>query len=193
MQFRHLLAVCAKEEDEGDGRGEGGDATFSAFEELFPGKGFVAVFLDALEDGFDAGRVLEEFCVLFLAGLEGGDGVVCSELSTHFGEDYRRLRRVKGGGYVHVSVVFILPTLTRRETMATLTASSLSERSFSRTTREHLLLRDMDSMYKSANVIFAYAESYEDVKTAWSLLKMYDKSANWMSLRYKGTPSGFLI
>lgn len=77
VQFRHLLAVRAKEEDEGDGRGEGDDSPFSAFEELFPGKGFVAVFLDALEDGFDARRVLEEFCVLFLAGLEGGDWVVC--------------------------------------------------------------------------------------------------------------------
>jgi hypothetical protein len=35
---------------------------------------------------------LEEFCVLFLAGLEGGDWVVRPQLSTHFGEDYSRVK-----------------------------------------------------------------------------------------------------
>jgi len=67
---------------------------------------------------------------------------------------------------VHVSVVFIFPTLTRRETMATLMAKSRSIINFSLTTLEHLLLRDMDSMYNSANVILGTLPLYEDVKTS---------------------------
>ena len=73
---------------------------------------------------------------------------------------------------VHVSVVFILPTLTRSETIATLMASSVSVRSFSRTTREHLLLRDMDSIYNSEKVNLGCDASYEDVNTSLSLLNM---------------------
>jgi hypothetical protein len=60
----------------------------------------------------------------------------------------------EGGKGVHVRVVFIFPTLTRRDTIATLMAKSKSIINFSRTTLEHLLLRDMDSIYNSANVIF---------------------------------------
>jgi hypothetical protein len=53
--------------------------------------------------------------------------------------------------------------------MATLIARSKSIINFSRTTLEHLLLRDMDSMYNSANVIFGALALYDDVKTSrWS-------------------------
>jgi len=50
--------------------------------------------------------------------------------------------------------------------MATLMAKSRSIINFSLTTLEHLLLRDMDSMYNSANVILGTLPLYEDVKTS---------------------------
>lgn len=95
--------------------------------------------------------------------------------------------------WVQVRVVFILPTFTSSDTMATLMARSVSICNFSRTTREHLLLRAIESIYSSENVIFGEAASYDDVKTALSLWKIYSRSANWISFRNRGLPSGFLI
>lgn len=56
--------------------------------DLFQRIGLIDVLRRTLQDGFQTWGILELFIgVGVLVGLEGRDGVVGSQLSTHFGED----------------------------------------------------------------------------------------------------------
>ena len=87
MQLGHLLTICSEKKDQRHRGSKRFYATFATFEELFPGKRFIAIFLNTLEDRFDAGRILKEFVILFLAALERWDGMIGSQLRSHFREN----------------------------------------------------------------------------------------------------------
>jgi hypothetical protein len=99
--------------------------------------------------------------VLDLIGVLGWDDKSSTELASlgRLGKYKQSSDKSAEEGGIHVRVVFIFPTLTSKETIATEIARSVSICNFSLTTLEHLLLLAMESIYNSENVIFGEAAS----------------------------------
>lgn len=88
-------------------------------------------------------------------------------------------------------MVFILPTLTNKQTMAMQIAPSVSCSSFSFKILLHLLLFAMASMYTSAKV-WSFVPSLYLVKHGVLSEKTALRKSYWMSFRQSGIPSSFL-
>lgn len=149
VKFGNLARRVADQEEEVDGIG----ARDLCRLDVVKGRWLGAVFGTSLEDGLESRRVLQLLVgVWILAGLKRGDGVVGTELGSHLGEDCDRRSawngggREEDGGALQLSVVFIRPMLTSRQTMAMPLAASRSLSSLSRRTLLVLLLLDMVSM-----------------------------------------------
>lgn len=146
MQFGNFGSILREDKDEvhwvGAGYGESLDLLNRAW--------LVGVLRGAFEDRFQPWCILKLFIRIgILLNLEGWNGMIGSELSPHLRENWKLLSALLLPFAVDSSqfkVVFILPTLTNKQTIAIFSAAPRSERSLSFSILLVLLLLAIASM-----------------------------------------------
>lgn len=131
MQFGNFGSILRKDKDEihwvGAGYGESLDLLNRAW--------LVGVLRGAFEDRFQPWCILKLFISIgILLNLKGWNRMVGSELGPHLGKNWKLLSAPLLPFAIDSSqfkVVFILPTLTNKQTIAIFSAAPRSERSLS--------------------------------------------------------------